>query len=116
METKQNVNRLLDYFPAALAIIVVSIGLAAIIYGANIIPFNILNVPAWIFCPLGVYTSIYPLITRKDSTYYLVWGSIMLAIGLISALYYIVNPFIIIGILLITLVVIGIASHQRSKR
>ncbi len=116
MKTKRNTNRLSYYGPVALVILVASIGLAAIIYGANIIPFNILNIPAWIFCPLGAYTIIYSLATRKDSTYYLIWGSIMFTIGLISATYNIVNPLIIVGALLVIIAIISIISHQRGKR
>jgi len=112
MKTK----RLLNYGPVALAILIMSIGFAAIIYGANIIPFNVLNIPAWIFCPLGAYTIVYSLTTHKDSIYYLIWGSVMLAIGLISASYNIVSPLLIVGALLIIIAVIGIISHQRSRK
>jgi len=112
MKTK----RLLNYGPVALAILIMSIGFAAIIYGANIIPFNVLNIPAWIFCPLGAYTIVYSLAAHKDSTYYLIWGSVMLAIGLISASYNIVNPLLIVGALLIIIAVIGIISHQRGRK
>jgi len=112
MKTK----RLLNYGPAALAILITSIGFAAIIYGANIIPFNVLSIPAWIFCPLGAYTIVYSLTAHKDSIYYLIWGSVMLAIGLISASYNIVNPLLIVGALLIIIAVIGIISHQRSRK
>lgn len=116
MKTKQNTGRSFHYGPTALAAIVISIGIAAIIYGMNVIPFNILNIPAWIFCPLGAYTIVYSLAIRRSSTYYLVWGSVMFTIGLISASYNIINPFIIIGFLLIIVAVIGIISYQRSRR
>ncbi|MEM3627595.1 MAG: hypothetical protein QXZ25_06170 [Candidatus Bathyarchaeia archaeon] len=113
---KKAVHRPLDYGSSVLIILVASIGFAAVVYGANIIPFDIFNLPAWIFCPLGAYTLVYPLITRRDSFYYLVWGLVMFAIGVISASYNVISPFVVIGILLILIAVIGIIAYKRSKR
>lgn len=113
---KKAVHHPLDYGSSTLIILVISIGFAAVIYGANILPFDFFNLPAWIFCPLGAYTLIYPLITRKDSIYYVMWGLVMFAVGVISASYNIISPFVVIGILLILIAVIGIIAHKRSKR
>jgi uncharacterized membrane protein HdeD (DUF308 family) len=112
METKHG----LDYGPGALIVLVVSIGFAAVVYGVNVIPFDFFNLPAWIFCPLGVYTLVYALIARKDPIYHLVWGTVMFAVGIVSAFYNIVNAFVVLGILLIVIAVIGIVAYWRSKK
>ena len=116
MKTDQNVShRPLDYGVGALVVLVVSIGVAAIVYSL-IIPFNLLNIPAWIFGPLGICTLAYSFVAGKDSTYYLVWGSVMFAVALVSAFYTAVNPFVILGILAIVIAIIGIVAYQRSKK
>jgi hypothetical protein len=116
MKTDQNVShRPLDYGVGALVVLVVSIGVAAIVYSL-IIPFNLFNIPAWIFGPLGIYTLAYSFVAGKDSTYYLVWGSVMFAVALVSAFYTAVSPFVILGILAIVIAIIGIVAYQRSKK
>jgi hypothetical protein len=116
MKTDQNVShRPLDYGVGALVVLVVSIGVAAIVYSL-IIPFNLLNIPAWIFGPLGIYTLAYSFVAGKDSTYYLVWGSVMFAVAIISAFYNVISPFVILGILAIVIAIIGIVAYQRSKK
>ncbi len=104
-----------DYGSGVLIIVAIFIGLAAVVYGLSILPFDFLNFPAWILCPLGVYTLIYALIARKNHFYYLVWGSIAFAIGVISAFYKVVNAVVILGVLLIMIAVIGIISRGRRK-
>ena len=117
MKTEQKApSKPLDYGAGALVVLVVSIGVAAIVYSLPILPFNIFNLPVWIFGPLGIYTLAYAIIARKDSTYYLVWGSIMFAIALVSALYTVISPFVILGILAIVIAIIGIVAYQRSKK
>lgn len=117
MKTEQKApSKPLDYGAGALVVLVASIGVAAVAYGLPLLTFDFFNLPAWIFGPLGIYTLAYSLIARKDSTYYLVWGSIMFAIALISALYTAVNPFAILGILAVVIAVIGIVAYQRSKK
>jgi hypothetical protein len=103
-----------EYGVGALAILAVSIGLAAILYGTGTIAFDLYYVPAWIFGPLGAYTVAYSAIS-KDPTYYLVWGTVMLAVAAVSA-FYTVSIFAVIGVLLIVLAVIGIVAYWRSKR
>jgi len=116
MKTDQNVShKSLDYSVGALVVLVVSIGVAAIVYSL-IIPFNLLNIPAWIFGPLGIYTLAYSFVAGKDSTYYLVWGSVMFAVAIISAFYNVISPFVILGILAIVIAIIGIVAYQRSKK
>ncbi|MEM3700323.1 MAG: hypothetical protein QXL57_05600 [Candidatus Bathyarchaeia archaeon] len=109
-------RKTLDYNVGALVILVISIGFAAVIYSMNVIPLNILNIPAWLLGPLGVYTIIFSFIAGKESTYYLVWGVIMFAIAAASAFYNVVNAFVILGILLIVVAVIGIVTYWRGKK
>ncbi len=116
MKTDQKApSKPLDYGAGALIVLVVSIGVAAIVYSLPLLPFNLFNLPAWIFGPLGIYTLAYSLIARKDSTYYLVWGSIMFAVAIIFA-FYTISPFVILGILAIVIAIIGIVAYQRSKK
>jgi hypothetical protein len=116
MTNSQNTSsKTLAYGVGALIVLVVSVGVAAIVYSL-LLTFNLFNLPAWIFGPLGIYTLAYSLIARKDSTYYLVWGSVMFAIALVSALYTAVSPFVILGILAIVIAIIGIFAYQRSKK
>ena len=111
----QNTSKTLAYGVGALIVLVVSVGVAAIVYSL-LLPFNLFSLPAWIFGPLGIYTLAYSLIARKDSAYYLVWGSVMVAIALVSAFYTAVSPFVILGILAIFIAIIGIVAYQRSKK
>ncbi len=116
MKNEQSTSRKsFEYGVGALVVLVISVGLAAVVYSVPIIAFDLFNVPAWIFGPFGVYTIIYSFAAGKESTYYLVWGTIMFAIAIISAFYSTVNPFIIIGILAIVLAVIGLFAYWRSR-
>ena len=103
------------YGAGALIVLVASLGAAAIVYSL-ILPLDIFSLPAWIFGPLGIYTLAYPLIARKDTTYYLVWGCIMVTIALASGLYTLVSPLVILGILAIVMAIMGIFAYQRSKK
>ena len=116
MKTDQNAShKPLDYGVGALVVLVVSVGVAAIVYSL-VIPFNLFSFPAWIFGPLGIYTLVYSFVAWKDSTYYLVWGSVMFAVAIISAFYNVISPFVILGILAIVVAIIGIVAYQRSKK
>jgi len=109
-------RRPLDYGVGALAVIVISVGVAAIVYGLGLIPLDIINILAWIFGPLGVYTVIYSFVAGKDSTYYLVWGAILVAVGVVSGFYNQVPVFLVFGILIIAVAVIGIIGYWRSRK
>jgi uncharacterized membrane protein HdeD (DUF308 family) len=116
METDEKVpSKSLDYGVGALVVLLASIGVAAIVYSL-IIPFNLFNLIAWILGPLGIYTLAYSFVARKDSTYYLVWGSIMFAVALVFALYTVVSPIVVLGVLAIVIAIIGIVAYQRSKK
>ena len=117
MNAVQNApSKPLSYGVGALVVLVISVGFAAIIYGMNLIPFNLFNIPAWIFGPFGVYTLAYSFVAGKDSTYYSVWGSIMFAVAIISAFNEVISPFVILGVLAIVIAIIGIIAYQRSKK
>ena len=92
MKTDQKASsKSFSYGVGALIVLVISIGVAAIVYSL-LIPFNLFNILAWIFGPLGIYTIIYSAMAGKNSTYYLVWGTVMFTIAFISASYSIVSP------------------------
>jgi hypothetical protein len=114
-ETKTTSRKPLDYGAGALAVLVISIGVAAIVYSL-ILPLNFLNIPAWIFGPLGVYTLAYSSIAGKNSTYFAVWGTVMVAVALIFGFYEVVPPAVILGALAILIAIIGIIAYQRSKK
>ncbi|MEM2098996.1 MAG: hypothetical protein QXU99_04535 [Candidatus Bathyarchaeia archaeon] len=114
MEHHQN-SKHFDYNVGAIITVLVSIGAAAIAYSL-ILPFNFFSLPAWIFCPLGAYTIVYALKGGGESAYYLVWGTILFAVGLVSGFYTVINPFVILGVLAIVIAIIGILLYQRSKK
>lgn len=108
-------KRDLNYGIGALITVTISIGVAAIAYGGGFILFDLFNLPAWIFGPLGIYTLIFALFSR-DIFYNLAWSLVFLAITAISALYRLVNVILVIGILLITLGVLASVTYLRSQR
>jgi len=117
MKTDQSVShKPLDYGVGALAVLVASVGVAVIVYSLNVIPLVLFNIPAWIFGPLGVYTLAFSFVARQESTYYMVWGTVMSAVGVISGFYNVINPFLVVGILAIVIAIIGIVAYQRSKK
>jgi hypothetical protein len=116
MKAEGSGGRPLAYGVGSLAILVASIGVAVVVYGTSLISFNLLSVPAWIFGPWGVYTIVYAFATSRDFAYYLTWGTIMFVIALASALYAVMNPLVMVGILLIILAIIGVATYWRGRR
>lgn len=113
----KNIERKMpDYDVGALVVLVISIGLAAVVYSVGILSFDVFHLPAWILGPLSVYTIIFSFIAGKESTYYLVWGVIMFAIATASAFYGTLPIFVVLGILLIVIAVIAIVAYWRGKR
>lgn len=104
-----------SYGVGALSVIVASLGTAAIVYSI-VLRFDIYSLSTWIFGPLGAYTLAYSVITRRNSLYYLVWGSIMVVIALASELCAVVSPFVMLGILAIVMAIIGIFAYQRNEK
>ena len=114
-ETTTASRKPFDYGVGALIVLVASIGVAAIVY-STFLPLNLLNIPAWLFGPLGIYTLAYSSIANKDSTYFAVWGTIMVAIAVIFGFYNVVNPIFILGVLAILIAFIGIIAYRRSRK
>jgi len=114
-ETKTTSRKPFDYGVGALIVLVASVGVATIVYSL-ILPLNLLNIPAWIFGPLGLYTLAYSSIGGKDSTYFMVWGTVMVAIALIFGFYELVPPPVTLGVLAILIAIIGIVAYQRSRK
>lgn len=108
-------HRRFTYGVGAIAVLVISLGLALIMYGFYLLPYDLLNLLGWIFGPLGVYTVVYSLMVRNQSTYYLVWGMIMVAVGIVGGFYNIVPWFLVLGILVIVLAVIGVIAYMEGK-
>ena len=105
-----------DYNIGALAVVVISVGVAAIVYGLNMVPLDLYNIVAWFFGPLGVYTLIYSFAGGKDSTYYVVMGTIMVAVAVVFGFYSTVPILIVLGIVAIVLAVIGIIAYWRNRK
>ena len=114
-ETKTTSRKPFDYGVGALVVLFISVGVAAIVY-SSILPLNFLNIPAWIFGPLGLYTLVYSSFAGKNLTYFAVWGTVMVAVALIFGFYNVVNPVVILGVLAILIAVIGIIAYQRSRK
>jgi hypothetical protein len=113
---KTEPKKMFSYGIGAAAVVTIAVGLAAIIYGLNLVAFDLYVFPAWVLGPLGVYTAVYSLVAGSESTYYLVWGTIMIAFALISAFYNVTYVLPILGALVIVLAVIGVIAYMRSKR
>jgi hypothetical protein len=105
-----------SYGVGALAIIAVSIGVAAIVYSLGLLAFNAYNLLAWFIGPWGVYTVVYSLAASVEATYYLVWGTVMVAISIISGFYNVIPALLVLGVLLIALAVIGVAAYMRGRK
>ena len=109
-------TKMFSYSIGASAVVAISIGLAAIIYGLNMLSFNLYILPAWILGPLGVYTAVYSLAAGRESTYYLVWGVVLLAVAFLSAFYNVTYVLPVLGVLVIVLAVIGVFTYMRSRK
>ena len=107
-------RRVFNYSFGAAVTLALSLGCAAIVYGAGLLAFDLFNIPAWIFGPLGVYTLI-SAILGQATFFYLGWGTILVAIGAVSALYKHVSAVIIVGILLIALGILSLVGYFRVK-
>lgn len=107
---------MVSYGAGALVVLASSIGLALIIYGSGILEFDALSIPSWIFGPLGAYTLIYGIASRRSSLYYSIWGMLMLAVSLTFALYAVVNPAIIVGVTIIVIAILGLIARGRAGK
>jgi len=108
-------RRQFEYGVGSVVTLVISIGLVAIVYGGGMLRFDPFNLPAWVFGPLGAYTVIYSIVAKKESVYYLVWGSVMVAIAVASALYNVINVLVVFGVLMVAVAVIGLIAYWRKR-
>jgi hypothetical protein len=104
-----------SYGVGAIAVLAISLALALIMYGLALVPYDFFNLLAWIFGPWGVYTVAYSLIAGRESTYYLVGGAVMVAIAIFGGFYSIVPWFLVLGMLVIVLAVIGVIAYMKGK-
>lgn len=116
MKTERSNRRPLGYGVGSLAILVASLGAAAIVYSLSLIPFYTYSILVWILGPWGLYTIVYAFVTGRDFTYYVTWGTIIFLVGLASALYAVISPLVMLGILLIILAIIGVGTYWRGRR
>ena len=103
-----------NYSIGALLVLIISIGCAAIVYGGGFIVFQLPNLAAWIFGPLGLYTLVFAVI-GGEFYYHLGLGVLLLGITSASIFFNLVNIFVIIGILLIVLALIATLSYLRIR-
>ena len=101
------------YTIGAAIIVVLSLGLATIIYGIGFFPFDFLALLAWALGPLGLFTLFIAFTGAQETAFYLSWGSILIAIALASILYPIINVVVIFGGLLVALAIISLVAHLR---
>lgn len=109
------VHILRNYGAGVLIDLMVSLGIATIVYANNILPFSLLHLIAWILLPLGIFTCVYAFFARGHVFYYLVWGVILVFGGLMAVTAPFLVPMTLIGVLLIVLAVIGIIAYWRKK-
>ena len=109
-------TKMFSYGIGATAVVAISVGLAAIIYGLSLLAFDLYVLPAWILGPWGVYTAVYSLAAGAQSSYYLIWGIVMITVAFISAFYNVTYVLPILGVLVIVLAVIGIVTHMRGRK
>lgn len=105
-----------SYGIGASAVVAISIGLAAIVYGLGLLSVDLYVLPAWILAPLGIYTTIYSISAGRESTYYLVWGIVMVFVAFLSAFYNVAYVTPVMGLLIIVLAVIGLVAYMRGKK
>ena len=109
------VRRLRNHGAGAVVVLFLSLGIATIVYSNNVLPFHLIDLIAWVFMPLGIFTCAYAVIARRDFFYYLVWGVVMLLGGLMAVTFAFIAPMTLIGVLLIVLAVISIVAFWRKK-
>ena len=107
--------RRFGYGVGAIAVLAISLAVALICYGLALLPYDFFNLLGWIFGPLGISTVIYSFSAGNQSTYYLIWGAIMTAVGVVGGFYSIVPWFLVVGILVIVLAVIGVIAYMKGK-
>lgn len=109
------VRRLRNYGVGVLVILILSLGIAMVVYTTNMFSFNFLHLIAWILLPLGIFTCVYAVVAGRDFFYYLLWGAVMTLGGLMPVTSAFLVPMTLIGVFLIVLAVIGIVAYLRRR-
>lgn len=109
------VRRLRNYGAGVLVILILSLGIAMVVYTTNMLPFNFLHLFVWILLPPGIFTCVYAVVAGRDFFYYLLWGAVMTLGGLMPVTSAFFVPMTLIGVFLIALAVIGIVAFWRKK-
>ena len=109
------VRRLRNYGAGVLVVLLISLGIATIVYANNLLPFSLIHLIAWVLLPLGIFTCVYAFVARGNIFYYLVWGVILVTGGLMSVTSSFLVPMTLIGVLLLFLAVIGIVAYWRKR-
>jgi hypothetical protein len=104
-------SRVFSYNVGAVIILMLSLGVAAIVFGGGFLVFNSFTLIAWLSGPFGAYTLIYAAVSREANRYF--WGLIYLAIAAASLFYDVVNPIVVLGVLLIVLAIIGSLAYTK---
>ncbi len=102
-------SRGFNYNVGAVITLVLSIGVAAIVYGGGFLLFNLVTFIAWLSGPFGVYTLIYAMTSKEANRYF--WSLIYLAITAASLSYDVVSPIVVGGALLVALAVLAILAY-----
>ena len=109
------VRRLRNYGAGALVVLFIFLGVAMVVYTLNMFPFSWVHLLTWIFAPLGVFTCLFTVFAGRDLFYFLVYGIIMVLIGLLPVASPFVAPMVLIGVVIIVLAVIGIIAYWRKR-
>ncbi|MDQ1279816.1 MAG: hypothetical protein QG670_1078 [Thermoproteota archaeon] len=108
-------GRTLNYDVGIIITLTISVGSAIIAYAGGFVVYDVYNLPAWIFGPLGVYTLVYAY-TKKESSYFSAGGITFLAIAMMSMFYRLVNVVVMIGIFLIVVGVMATITYMREPK
>jgi hypothetical protein len=104
-------SRVFNYNVGAVIILVLSLGIAAIVFGGGFLLFTPFMLIVLLSGPFGVYTLIYAIVSKEANRYF--WGLVYLAITAASLFYEVVNPIVILGVLLIALAIIGSLAYLK---
>jgi hypothetical protein len=102
-------SRVFNYNVGAVITLMLSLGIAAIVFGGGFLLFTPFTLIVWLSGPFGVYTLIYAIVSKEANRYF--WGLIYLAIAAASLFYDAVNPIVVLGVLLISLAIIGSLAY-----
>ncbi len=107
-------SKVFSYNVGAVIILMLSLGVAAIVFGGGFLIFNPFIMIAGLSGPFGAYTLIYAAMNKEANRYF--WGLIYLAIAAASLFYDVVSPIVVLGVLLIVLAIIGSLAYLKVIR